>query len=61
MVFNRAVQTVSLCHSGVSAAAGEKEATGGRFLSVAGQGDTGKEVCHHPEGADSAGATAGRD
>lgn len=47
--------------SGISTTTREKEAAGGLFLPAAGQGDTGEEVCHHPEGADAAGATAGRD
>ncbi len=47
--------------SGVSATAGEKEASGGLCLSAAGQRDTGKEVCHHPEGADPAWTTSGGD
>lgn len=47
--------------SGISTTAGEKEAAGGLLLTAAGQRDAGKEVCHHPEGADPAGATSGRD
>lgn len=47
--------------SGISTTAGEKEAAGGLLLAAAGQGDAGKEVCDHPEGADSAGASSGRD
>lgn len=53
---------MDLCvSSGISTTAREKEAAGGLLLSAAGQGDAGEEVCHHPEGADPAGATAGRD
>lgn len=47
--------------SGFSAPAREKEAAGGLLLSAAGPRDTGKEVCHHPEGADPAGTTSGGD
>lgn len=47
--------------SGISTTAGEKEAAGGLLLSVAGQGDAGKKVCHYPEGANPAWATAGGD
>lgn len=46
---------------GISAATGEKEAAGGLLLSAAGQGNAGEKVCHHPEGADSAGALPGGD
>lgn len=47
--------------TGLSTPAGEEEAAGGLLLSAAGQRDTRKEVCHHPEGADAAGPTSGRD
>ena len=47
--------------SGISTTAREKEAAGGLLLSAAGQRDAGTEVCLHPEGADPAGATSGRD
>lgn len=47
--------------SGISTTAREEEAAGGLLLFAAGQRNTGKEVCHHPEGADSAGATSGGD
>lgn len=42
--------------SGFSTTAGEKEAAGGLLLSAAGQRDAGKEVCHHPKGADPTGS-----
>lgn len=53
---------MNLCvSSGISTTARKKEAAGGLLLSAAGQRDAGKEVCHHSEGADPAGATSGRD
>lgn len=47
--------------TGVPAAAGEEEAAGGLLLSAPRQRDTGKEVCHHSEGANPARATSGGD
>lgn len=47
--------------SGISTTAREKEIAGGLLLSTAGQRDAGKEVCHHPEGADPAGTSSGGD
>lgn len=46
---------------GFSTTAREKEAAGGLLLPAAGQGDAGKEVCYHPEGADPARTTSGGD
>lgn len=47
--------------SGVSTTAREKEAARGFLRSAARPRDAGKEMCHHPEGADPAGATSGGD
>lgn len=47
--------------SGFPVAAGEEEAAGGFLSAAARPGDAGKEMCHHPEGADPAGAASGGD
>lgn len=47
--------------SGFPAAAGEEETAGGFLSSAARPRDVGKEMCHHPEGANPAGAATGGD